>query len=233
MDQYKYIYSHQAKKYHKMILSEDTEGNIFRAIGDITSLQGKLLLDLGTGTGRLPMLVNCFTASTIGLDRELEMLNQAQSQMAINESYFELLQGDIRSLPLPTAKFDICTAGWVIGHFTEWFTADWREQIRHVLEEIYRVVKTNGVIIFFETLGTGSVLPTPPTPELEQYYAYLEDDWGFMRRELSTDYQFDSVNDAIFRTEFFFGPELASKIRQNDWSRVPEWTGMWYKIVMP
>lgn len=233
MDQYKYIYSHQAKTYHKMILSEDADGNIYRSIRNITPLEGKRLLDLGTGTGRLPILVSRLTELTIGIDLEREMLNHAKSQMEIHECKFELLQGDIRSLPLPSAKFDICTAGWVIGHFSEWFSADWREQIKHVLEEIHRVVKTNGVIIVFETLGTGSVLPVPPTPELEQYYTYLEDDWGLIRRELSTDYQFYNVSDAVNHTEFFFGTELAAKIRQNNWSRVPEWTGMWYKNVTP
>ena len=214
-----------------MILSEDTEGNIFRAIRDITPLEGKRLLDLGTGTGRLPMLVSGYTELTIGLDREQEMLVQAQSQMAAHESYFDLLQGDIRSLPIPSAEFDICTSGWVIGHFSEWFSADWRQQIRQALEELHRVVKTGGVIIILETLGTGSVLPAPPTPQLEQYYTYLEEEWGFFRRELSTDFQFNSVSDAVDHTEFFFGTGLASKIRQNHWARVPEWTGMWSKTV--
>ncbi len=32
-------------------------------------------------------------------------------------------------------------------------------------------------------------------------------------------------------TEFFFGAELAQMIRQNNWVRLPEWTGVWGKRV--
>ena len=36
---------------------------------------------------------------------------------------------------------------------------------------------------------------------------------------------------AAAQTEFFFGEDLASLIRQNGWARLPEWTGVWSKRV--
>jgi hypothetical protein len=39
------------------------------------------------------------------------------------------------------------------------------------------------------------------------------------------------VDEAVERTEFFFGPELAATIRANGWARLPEWTGVWSKKI--
>jgi len=69
--------------------------------------------------------------------------------------------------------------------------------------------------------------PAPPSQTLADYYAWLEHEWGFARTTLSTDYEFESVEQAIEYTEFFFGPQLSEKIRANGWARLPEWTGMW------
>jgi len=39
------------------------------------------------------------------------------------------------------------------------------------------------------------------------------------------------VDEAVARTEFFFGPELTEKIRSHGWARVPEWTDLWWRRV--
>ena len=48
---------------------------------------------------------------------------------------------------------------------------------------------------------------------------------------IPTDYKFDTVEQAVEYTEFFFGRELSDQIRKNRWARLPEWTGIWYKTV--
>ena len=123
------------------------------------------------------------------------------------------------------------TAGWSIGHLRGWFAADWQTQIGRVLREMRRAVKPGGALMIMETLTTGSLTPAPPTDALAEYYAWLEDEWGFARQTIRTDYQFASVDEAVARTEFFFGSELAAKIRQQGLARLPEWTGVWSKHV--
>ena len=54
---------------------------------------------------------------------------------------------------------------------------------------------------------------------------------GLSRQEIRTDYRFPDVKEAISNTEFFFGEQLSSMIVDNNWSRVPECTGIWSKIV--
>jgi len=81
-----------------------------------------------------------------------------------------------------------------------------------------------------ETLTTGGLRPAPPTEGLAEYYAWLENAWGFARQAIRTDYEFASVEEAVARTEFFFGAELTEQIRANGWARLPEWTGVWSKV---
>ncbi len=57
-----------------MIAVEDADGNLPRAIESVTAIDGKRVLDLGTGTGRLPLLFARRAAKMIGLDLHRDML---------------------------------------------------------------------------------------------------------------------------------------------------------------
>ncbi len=230
MDHYIDIYQNQADKYHRMIAVEDVDGNLLPALENVTTFKGKRVLDLGTGTGRLPLLLHDRVAQIFGMDLHWGMLQEQQQQWGARNLECGLIQGDIRELPFDDGEFDIITVGWAIGHFQGWFGNDWLNQVDTALAEMSRVVKTNGVLIIMETLTTGSTIPAAPHEGLAQYYAYLENDWGFERQEIPTDYQFSTLEKAVEWTEFFFGAELAEKIRVNNWIRLPEWTGVWGKM---
>lgn len=229
MDHFKHIYTHKARAYHQMIAAEDVGGNLLPALERVTSFHGKTILDLGTGTGRLPLLLSDQDTKLIGLDLHRAMLLENQAQREKAGGYWELVQGDMHNLPFPSRWVDVVFAGWAIGHLRSWFADQWRARIRRVLDEMHRVVKPGGTLLIIETLGTGSLIPAPPTSELAEYYDYLEDEWGFKRQKIRTDYVFPSIEAAVEYTEFFFGAELAKKIRRNGWSQLPEWTGLWGK----
>jgi len=74
MDHYKEIYSSKAREYHRMIEAEDVENNLLANLLEITTFESKIILDLGSGTGRLPLLLRQFNASIIGLDLHWDML---------------------------------------------------------------------------------------------------------------------------------------------------------------
>lgn len=231
MDHFIHIYQTQATAYHRFITAEDVDHNLLPALERIAEVRGARMLDLGTGTGRLPLLLNGLAAQIVGLDLHWHMLREHQHQKHSANGNWNLTTGDMRALPFPTASFDVITAGWAIGHFTGWYPETWQPEIRRVLDEMHRVVKPDGALIILETLSTGSLTPTPPSPGLAAYYAWLENEWGFTRQEIQTDYQFASVEEAIALTEFFFGPNLSLAIRKNNWDRLPEWTGVWGKRI--
>lgn len=231
MDHFKRIYTQRAGDYHRMITPEDVEGNLLPALESLIPLREKRVLDLGTGTGRLPLLLNDRAGQLVGLDLHGAMLRENKAQRHQAGGGWGLAQGDMRMLPFPSGWAEVVTVGWAIGHLRNWFATEWQQQIGRVLREMHRVVAVPGALIIIETLTTGSLSPAPPTEGLAEYYAWLEGEWSFVRQAVQTDYQFASIDEAIAHTEFFFGPDMAAKIRANGWTRVPEWTGVWGKVV--
>jgi ubiquinone/menaquinone biosynthesis C-methylase UbiE len=159
------------------------------------------------------------------------MLRENQRQRGRVAGQWGLAQGDMRLLPFSNRWADVVTAGWCIAHLRNWYAADWQAQIGRVLREMQRLVAASGALIIIETLTTGSLTPAPPTAALAEYYAWLESEWGFARQTIRTDYQFASVEEAVSRTEFFFGEALANAIRTHGWTQLPEWTGVWGKRI--
>ena len=227
MDHFIRIYHEEAVAYHAMIAREDVDEQVRASLVASGALQVRRLLDLGTGTGRIPLLLHEDIPHIVAFDLHEAMLREQVRQRALVNGCWPLLQGDMRHLPFATGEFDLVTAGWALGHFCGWYGDEWQVEMQHVLTEMRRVVQPGGQVIILETLSTGSLTPKPPTPELARYYDWLEGAWGFQRRELQTDYQFATPEDAVAHAEFFFGPELASSIRAHGWARVPEWTGFW------
>jgi ubiquinone/menaquinone biosynthesis C-methylase UbiE len=231
MDHFRHIYTSRAGDYHRLITPEDHEGNLLPALQRVTSLAGKRILDLGSGTGRLPLLLSQQAAQVIGLDLHGAMLQENQRQRNRVRGTWNLVQGDMRALSLPANSADVVTAGWSIGHLRGWYPEDWQLQIGRVLREMHRVVVGGGALIIIETLTTGSLSPAPPSQHLAEYYTWLEREWGFARQVIRTDYRFASVEEAVSQTEFFFGADLAAAIRRQGWAQLPEWTGVWGKQI--
>lgn len=233
MDHFKHIYSYRAQAYHRMIVPEDADRNLLPALLRVDSLAGKRILDLGSGTGRIPLLLEHLNPRIVSLDLHRAMLREQIAQRAGVGGAWPLVQADMRWLPVTSGWAEVAVAGWSIGHLRGWHPQDWQEQIGQILREMHRAVQPGGAMIILETMTTGSLTPAPPSRELAEYYAWLEGEWGFSREVLSTDYQFASVEQATEYTEFFFGPNLAEEIRARGWSRLPEWTGLWARRSEP
>ncbi len=231
MDPFLHIYTHQAGAYHRMILPEDADGHLLPALLRACPLAGAQVLDLGSGTGRIPLLLAPLARQIIALELQRAMLREQAIQRTQTGGSWPLVQADMRRLPVRDGWADAAIAGWSIGHLRGWRPLDWQAHIGAVLGEMQRATRAGGALVVLETLGTGALSPAPPTPELAEYYAWLESIWGFEREVISTDYQFESAAQAAEATEFFFGPGLAAEIRVRGWARLPEWTGVWSRKV--
>ena len=231
MDHFRKIYTDQAAEYHHMIHQEDADGNLLPALQEIVNLTNATLLDLGSGSGRIPILTHTLVNRVIALDLYFPMLAEQAIQQAQLARTWPLVNADNRRLPFPGNWVDVITAGWTIGHLRDWYPQDWQDQMGSILAEMERVVVPGGTVIILETLSTGSLTPAPPNPGLAEYYHWLETKWDYTHRTIQTDYQFATLEQAIARTEFFFGPEMGALIRANNWTRLPEWTGVWFKQI--
>jgi ubiquinone/menaquinone biosynthesis C-methylase UbiE len=141
-----------------------------------------------------------------------------------------LSAADNRNLPIAANAVDLAIAGWSFGHATVWYEDMWKKEISLSIMELLRIVRPGGTAMVFETLGSGSDEPGPPTKTLADYYTYLEQDLGFEKIIIETDYRFSSLEEAEELSRFFFGDELGDKVVERNWVILPEWTGMWWYI---
>ncbi len=229
MDHFKAIYSSKASQYHRMIAVEDVDGNLPAVLDQITNWTNARVIDLGSGTGRFPHIMRRCQSRFLCVDLYRDMLLENRLRRDESGGQWPLIQADMRALPFAHETADITIAGWSIGHLRAWYPNSWELEMGAILREMDRVTKQNGTLIICETMSTGSLIPHPPTPELAEYYNWLENKHNFTLEIVPTDYKFASVDQAVEYTEFFFGPEMSGQIRENRWSRLPEWTGIWYK----
>lgn len=224
-DHFIQIYKTHAAAYHALIAAEDADGNLLPALQAITPLAGKRVLDLGSGTGRIPLLMEGLGCEIVAVDLHHAMLLE-QKKQRLESGDSRLIHADIRQLPMQAGWADVVIASWAIGHFTGW-VADWKREAAAAVSEMRRAAKPGGTLIVLETMGTGVLVPGAPNAALADNYRWLEGEHGFTRRVVTTDYDFGSVERAAELCGFFFGEDLAARVRANSWRRVPEWTGVW------
>jgi ubiquinone/menaquinone biosynthesis C-methylase UbiE len=230
-DHFQIIYAQRAVDYERLIAREDYQGNILKAIRGIMPLDGAVVAEMGAGTGRLTRLLSPEVHSITAMDASQHMLSVAKDVLGnLPDRNWNLVAADNRVLPLPDASADLAIEGWSFGHLTGWFPSTWRAEMQRAIDEMMRVLRPGGFAVLLETMGTGREDPQPPAPELALFYRLLEDELGFQAATIRTDYQFESLDEAVGLTRFFFGDELAAGVQQKNWIIVPECTGIWWKL---
>lgn len=227
MPDYRDIYQQldHAEQYHLLISREDYQGNILKEITRHVDLTSAEVLDMGSGTGRVAALMQSTARSLVISDRAPAMLTVAQRILGPT---VRVINADNRSIPLPDQQFDLITAGWSFGHTTEWVVGAWHADVRAAINEMLRLLRPHGSAIIFETLGSGSTVPQPPTPALAECYALFEQEFGFVRTPIQTDYRFESADECRALTGFFFGTAMEGTLQPDGTMILPEWTGAWH-----
>lgn len=223
------IYERHAAEYDALVNAEDCDENLLPAIEALCPLPSARVVEVGAGTGRITRRLVARGAHVIATDRAPAMLAVARAHLdalALPDRW-QLVEADARALPVPDGQADLAIAGWVFGHLRYWLPEGWREAIGEALAEMTRALRPGGRLIVIETLGTGREDPLPPSPALAEYYAWMEGEQGMTRQALRTDYQFADVATAAEVTGFFFGEAFAERVLREQWSRIPECTGLW------
>ncbi|MBL8061953.1 MAG: methyltransferase domain-containing protein [Anaerolineales bacterium] len=222
------IYKTEGDKYEALIAREDHQGNILKTLREITSLEGRLVLDLGAGTGRLAGLLAPHVERVHAFDVSEEMLRVCRDKfIASGLTNWQVDLADHRKLPVADQSADLAVSGWSVSYLAVWNPDTWREELESWLGEMKRVLRPNSFIVLFESLGTGNESPVR-LEHLKDFYPWL-DESGFQNKWIRTDYKFASLAEAEELSRFFFGDELGNKVMQNKWIILPECTGVWWK----
>lgn len=220
------IYRNQAEMYERMISKQPALAD---KINEIRAYRGLDVVDLGAGSGRLSSFIAPEAKSLMSTDASRSMLDVLERKLsALNLNNWSTVVADHRSLPIKTATKDLVVSGWSICYLTNSDQPDWQSNLRTILSEIRRILRPNGTIIIFETMGTGTEEPNPPA-FLTPYYRSLVEEYDFSHQWIRADYNFADLGEAKELIGFFFGDEMANKVHHNNWITVPECAGIWWK----
>ncbi len=229
MPTFEEIYAAHADDYDNLVEREDHEGQVLAAIQKIHPLEGSDVVELGAGTGRITRQLVPFVKTIRAFDGSAHMLSVARQRLEkTGHSNWLLDVADNVALPVADASADLSVAGWSFGHQTAWAEEQWRQTIGAAVNEMQRVLRPGGSAIILETLGTGVSEPAPPNEALAAYYQWLEQDRGFQKTWIRTDYEFSSLDEAVRLFRFFFGEARAQRVFERGSVIVPECTGVWY-----
>lgn len=229
-DQQRKIYQSEGDRYEALIAREDYQANIPRAIDEIISADGLDILDLGAGTGRLTLLLASRARSIRAFDVSAEMLRVCRQRLAASGlSNWQVDVADHRQLPVQDHSTDLVVSGWSVSYLAVWNPENAQAELDNWLTEMKRVLRESGMIVLFESLGTGNEEPVR-LEHVESTYRWLDAN-DFQNKWIRTDYEFESLEEALELSRFFFGEELGEKVRQNRWVILPECTGVWWRRV--
>ena len=189
------IYKTEGDKYEALIAREDYQGNILKALTEITDLQNRLVLDLGVGTGRLTCLLAPHVDHIHAFDISEEMLRVCREKLSkMNATNWKIDVADHRQLPIDDDSANLVVSGWSVSYLAVWNKETWRAELEKWLTEMKRVLVPNSYIVLFESLGTGNESPIK-LEHLKDFYIWL-DEVGFQNKIIRTDYKFESIQEA-------------------------------------
>ena len=224
------IYKTEGDKYEALIAREDHQGNILKSLREIATLENRLVLDLGAGTGRLACMLAPYVGRVRAFDVSEEMLRVCREKfLASGLTNWQVDLADHRKLPIADQSADMAVSGWSVSYLAVWHPDTWREELDAWLAEMKRVLRPGSPIVLFESLGTGNESPIK-IDHLKDFYPWL-DEAGFQNKWIRTDYKFKSLEEAEELTRFFFGDDLGNRVQQHKWVIVPECTGLWWRQV--
>ena len=221
------IFKDEAEGYERLVAREDYEGHILAALERICDLNGRVVLDLGAGTGRLMKILQPYAAAVYGFDSSPAMLAVAQRELRrAGANNWGLAVADHWDLPVRAASCDLVVSGWSLCYLALDQEPGWEAGLRRVFRRFSEMLRPGGVIVILETMGTGHAEPNPPS-FMRDYFSFLEQ-VGMQSTWIRTDYRFESLAEAVDLTRFFFGEELAERVERDGSRIVPECTGIWW-----
>jgi ubiquinone/menaquinone biosynthesis C-methylase UbiE len=117
-------------------------------MGQIAPHQSPLVLDVATGTGRLPLALFDhihFQGRIIGIDLSRRMLSKASEKLAQDRDCVDLIWCPAEKLPFPDNIFDVVTCLEAIEFMTN---------ATDVIAEIARVLRPGGLLLLTNRINT-------------------------------------------------------------------------------
>jgi ubiquinone/menaquinone biosynthesis C-methylase UbiE len=168
------------------------------------SLAGKVVLDIGSGTGRSTLKLARHARQVIGVEPEPAMSAVAEQRLTTEGvTNVRLLRATKEQIPLPDASVDAVvsmTAGLDVA-------------------EAVRVVRPGGVVASVDVApghygGDLDAVIAEPTPELELESRRLIEEFGFSVKEFDSVQEYGSTDNIVRTYGFIFGRRAIAHLQR-------------------
>jgi ubiquinone/menaquinone biosynthesis C-methylase UbiE len=184
-----WLYNLYARRYDGIKQFDDFSEDVYLAepiLQAIPHVRAPLVLDVATGTGRLPLALleqPTFQGRIIALDLSRQMLAIAAEKLAPHGNRAVLLHHAAETLPFPTDTFDLVTCLEAL---------EFMPKPRAVLRELVRVLRPGGLLVTTNRQGFHARLMPGKTFSHARFERILRDELGLTHIDLNrwtTDYR--------------------------------------------
>ena len=221
------IYSGYSAEYDELVSKEDYKRNIPDYLDKAVDFSGKTVVELGVGTGRLTEIYAQKAGAVFCFDRSPHMLEKAERNLIKFDKKIDFGICDNLKIDKIDRNADIIIEGWSFGHTVSDDYSRIEIVTSEIIENCKKLLNPGGSIIIIESLGTNTSAVDAPNEALKQFYSLLEEKYSFKRTVLETDYKFDSNEEALRITGFFFGDDFRNNLSFQHEGIVKEFTGAW------
>jgi ubiquinone/menaquinone biosynthesis C-methylase UbiE len=206
------ILYHDYPEVYEAFMNVPYQPSVFDQVPEIIDLRGKLIADVGAGTGRSSLAVARTARQVIGIEYEPAMLRQAR-QKAHGEERARLiyLSGDARAIPLADNSVDIVT-GFTLALFPA-------EQYREFIRESLRVAKDKVVYVGIPPGWYGgdldSVIENPYKGkfDIEVDRIFIEE-YRFAYQDVFSNQEYGTVENIVSIYGFIFGKKVIEHLKR-------------------
>ena len=221
------IYQKHSAEYDELVGCEDYEGNLPGFLNTELDFDGKTVVEFGCGTGRVTALIAERSSRLYCYDRSAHMLEAASENLSRWADKIDFGICDNSDIARLDVMADIVIQGWSFGHLVSDAACSPLPVIDKLVEDCRKLLNPGGHLVLIETLGTNTEEPGPVNENHRLYFRRLEDEYGFVRNVLRTDYRFESAAEARRIMGFFFGDEMGRALDFEEGCKVREYTGVW------
>ena len=219
------LYSEAAHRYQELVSYEDAQNQLTKTLLSHVNFEGPGVIEAGVGTGRVTELYAHRAQQIYAYDQSSHMINYARQRFT-NYDHIQYAVKHHTDLLEQIPAAHLLIEGWAFGYWFLELFPNFETCLDPYFTQLKRALQSPAQIVLIETLGTNCEQPFQDQP-LNIFYDYLENQQGFQRHVLRTDYQFPSRDKMIELMGFFFGAEMSQQLQTQQMLTVPEWTGCW------
>ncbi|MFG1690555.1 methyltransferase domain-containing protein [Gemmatimonadota bacterium] len=123
------------------------------------------VLDVGCGTGHDLAVFRERGFKTIGIDLSIKMLKTAKGQI---EQGLQVVQGNVRHMPIATRTCDVVWCVWVLNHFPD-------DELEQTICEMLRIAKVGAFVVFAFYCGEMTeIIRDTRYGSIEKFYSFRD-----------------------------------------------------------